>query len=75
MQGQCAIIMFDAKRRMTYNYIAKWYKDLVNVCEKIPIALIGNKGYSEHKEIIQKSMTLHKKLNIPVALYNYNKIY
>ena len=41
--GQAAIIMFDVTARVTYKSVPHWHKDLVRVCENIPIVLCGNK--------------------------------
>jgi GTP-binding nuclear protein Ran len=41
--GQCGVIMFDVCSRITYQNVPKWYKDLVRVCENIPVCLVGNK--------------------------------
>ena len=35
--------MFDVCSRITYQNVPKWYKDLVRVCENVPIVLVGNK--------------------------------
>ncbi|CAJ0635133.1 5917_t:CDS:2 [Entrophospora sp. SA101] len=43
IQGQCAIIMFDVTSRITYKNVPNWHRDLVRVCENIPIVLCGNK--------------------------------
>ena len=43
LQGQCAIIMFDVTSRVTYKNVPNWHRDLVRVCENIPIVLTGNK--------------------------------
>uniref|UniRef100_A0A673KCZ5 GTP-binding nuclear protein Ran n=1 Tax=Sinocyclocheilus rhinocerous TaxID=307959 RepID=A0A673KCZ5_9TELE len=40
---QCAIIMFDVTSRVTYKNVPNWHRDLVRVCENIPIVLCGNK--------------------------------
>ena len=46
INGQCAIIMFDVTARMTYKNVPNWHRDIVRVCETIPIVLCGNKvGY------------------------------
>ena len=37
IQGQCAIIMFDVTSRVTYKNVPNWHRDLVRVCENIPI--------------------------------------
>ena len=43
LQGQCAIVMFDVTSRVTYKNVPNWHRDLVRVCENIPIVLTGNK--------------------------------
>lgn len=43
IQGNCAIIMFDVTARMTYKNVPNWHRDIVRVCETIPIVLCGNK--------------------------------
>uniref|UniRef100_A0A8C0PDA6 GTP-binding nuclear protein Ran n=1 Tax=Canis lupus familiaris TaxID=9615 RepID=A0A8C0PDA6_CANLF len=42
IQAQCAIIMFDVTSRVTYKNVPNWHRDLVRVCENIPIVLCGN---------------------------------
>ena len=37
IQGQCAIIMFDVTSRVTYKNVPNWHRDLVRVCENVPI--------------------------------------
>ncbi|KAG0316933.1 GTP-binding nuclear protein gsp1/Ran [Podila horticola] len=43
INGQCGIIMFDLTSRITYKNVPNWHRDLVRVCENIPIVLCGNK--------------------------------
>ena len=43
IQGQCAIVVFDVTLRVTYKNVPSWHRDLVSVCENIPIVLCGNK--------------------------------
>ena len=35
--------MFDVTSRVTYKNVPNWHRDLVRVCENIPIVLTGNK--------------------------------
>jgi GTP-binding nuclear protein Ran len=44
--GQSAIIMFDVMSRISYKNVPNWHRDIVRVCENIPIVLCGNKGMS-----------------------------
>merc|ERR1719258_606585 len=48
IQGQCAIIMFDVTSRITYKNVPNWHRDIVRVCENIPIVLVGNKVDVHH---------------------------
>jgi GTPase SAR1 family protein len=43
IQADCAIIMFDVTSRISYKTVPNWHRDLVRVCENIPIVLVGNK--------------------------------
>merc|ERR1712039_1123092 len=71
IQGQCAIIMFDVTSRITYKNVPNWHRDLVRVCENIPIVLTGNKV-----KVKAKSITFHRKKNLQYydisAKSNYN---
>jgi GTP-binding nuclear protein Ran len=41
--ADAAIIMYDVSSRETIKNIGKWLKDIENICNDIPIAVIGNK--------------------------------
>ncbi len=43
IQGQCAIIFFDVTSLDSYKNVPKWYHDVMRVCDRIPIVLVGNK--------------------------------
>lgn len=62
--GHCAIIMFDVCSRITYQNVPKWYKDLVRVCENIPIVLVGNKVDVKDRKVKAKQITFHRKKNL-----------
>ncbi|KAB0347239.1 hypothetical protein FD754_012096 [Muntiacus muntjak] len=55
IQAQCAIIMFDVTSRVTYKNVPNWHRDLVRVCENIPIVLCGNKKNLQYYDISAKS--------------------
>ena len=61
IQGQCAIIMFDVTSRVTYKNVPNWHRDLVRVCEKIPIVLCGNKVDIKDRKVKIKSIQFHRK--------------
>lgn len=67
IQGQCAIIMFDVTSRVTYKNVPNWHRDLVRVCENIPIVLCGNKVDIKDRKVKAKSIVFHRKKNLQVA--------
>ena len=76
IQGQCAIIMFDVTSRITYKNVPNWHRDLVRVCENIPIVLCGNKVDIKERKVKAKTITFHRKKNLQYydisAKSNYN---
>lgn len=74
--GQCAIIMFDVTSRVTYKNVPNWHRDLVRVCENIPIVLCGNKVDIKDRKVKAKSIVFHRKKNLQYydisAKSNYN---
>jgi len=76
IQGQCAILMFDVTSRVTYKHVPNWHRDLVRVCENIPIVLVGNKVDIKDRRVKAKNITFHRKKNLQYydisAKSNYN---
>merc|ERR1711962_26669 len=76
IQGQCAIIMFDVTSRVTYKNVPNWHRDLIRVCEGIPIVLCGNKVDVKERKVKAKTITFHRKKNLQYydisAKSNYN---
>ena len=74
--GQCGIIMFDVTSRITYKNVPNWHRDLVRVCENIPIVLCGNKVDVKDRKVKAKAITFHRKKNLQYfdisAKSNYN---
>lgn len=66
IQGQCAIIMFDVTSRVTYKNVPNWHRDLIRVCENIPIVLCGNKVDIKDRKVKAKSIVFHRKKNLQV---------
>merc|ERR1712147_45660 len=64
IQGQCAIIMFDVTSRISYKNVGIWYRDLVRVCENIPIVLVGNKVDVKERKVKVKQINFHRKKNL-----------
>ncbi len=66
IQGQCAIIMFDVTSRVTYKNVPNWHRDLVRVCDSIPIVLCGNKVDVKDRKVKAKAIDFHRKKNLQV---------
>merc|ERR1711985_189678 len=79
INGQCGIIMFDVTSRITYKNVPNWHRDLVRVCENIPIVLTGNKVDVKNRQVKPKQVTFHRKKNLQYheisakSNYNYEK--
>jgi len=61
IHGKCAIIMFDVTARVTYKNVPNWHRDLVRVCENIPMVLCGNKVDMKDRKVKAKQITFHRK--------------
>ena len=76
INAQCGIIMFDVTSRITYKNVPNWHRDLVRVCENIPIVLCGNKVDVKERKVKAKTITFHRKKNLQYydisAKSNYN---
>ena len=79
IQAQCAIIMFDVTSRVTYKNVPNWHRDVVQVCENIPIVLCGNKVDIKDRKVKVKSIVFHRKKNLQYydisgkSNYNFEK--
>lgn len=69
IQGHCAIIMFDVTARVTYKNVPNWHRDLIRVCENIPMVLVGNKVDVKDRKVKAKSITFHRKKNLQVGIF------
>lgn len=76
IQANCAIIMFDVTSRITYKNVPNWHRDLVRVCEAVPIVLVGNKVDVKDRKVKAKQILFHRKKNLQYydisAKSNYN---
>ncbi len=77
--GKAAIIMFDVTARVTYKSVPHWHKDLVRVCDNIPIVLCGNKVDCKDRKVKPKEIQFHRKKNLQYydisskSNYNFEK--
>jgi len=76
ISGQSAVIMFDVTSRITYKNVPNWHRDIVRVCENIPIVLVGNKVDVKDRQVKAKNIQFHRKRNLQYydlsARSNYN---
>lgn len=76
IQANCAIIMFDVTSRITYKHVPNWHRDLIRVCEAVPIVLVGNKVDIKDRKVKAKQIIFHRKKNLQYydisAKSNYN---
>eukprot|EP01013_Petalomonas_cantuscygni_P033353 TRINITY_DN60287_c0_g1_i1.p2 TRINITY_DN60287_c0_g1~~TRINITY_DN60287_c0_g1_i1.p2 ORF type:complete len:277 (+),score=54.68 TRINITY_DN60287_c0_g1_i1:113-832(+) len=74
--GNACIIFFDVTNRETYKHVTNWYRDVVRVCDKIPMCLVGNKVDIVDRQVRPRQITFHRKKNIQYydlsARANYN---
>lgn len=61
--------MFDVTTRVTYKNVPNWHRDLVRVCENIPIVLCGNKVDVKDRKVKAKAIVFHRKKNLQVCFF------
>lgn len=57
---QCAIIMFDLTSSVTLKNVTQWLKNLNQICNSIPVVLVGNKADHQNKQITTNRLKNHK---------------
>lgn len=65
--------MFDVTSRVTYKNVPNWHRDLVRVCENIPIVLCGNKVDIKDRKVKAKSIVFHRKKNLQVRVLAHGR--
>lgn len=56
--------MFDVTSRITYKNVPEWYKDIIRVCDRIPIVLVGNKVDVKDRQVKARNIQFHRKRNL-----------
>jgi GTP-binding nuclear protein Ran len=76
VESQAAIIMFDVTSRVTYKNVPNWHRDIVRVCDDIPVVLVGNKVDVKSRKVKASQINFHRRKNIQYfdvsAKSNYN---
>ena len=63
--------MFDVTSRATYESLPKWHSQITNICEEVPIILLGNKCEKPTHEILSEHIIYDPYIDISVkTTYN-----
>ncbi|XP_064109217.1 uncharacterized protein LOC135217341 [Macrobrachium nipponense] len=62
--ADAAIIFCDVTSRVTYKNVPLWHKDIMRVCEGIPVVLCANKIDVKERKVKSKSITYPLKFNM-----------
>lgn len=63
-RAHCCILVFDVTRKMTYQHLSDWYKELRDYCENIPCILVANKIDVDYN-VTRKEFKFATKHNLP----------
>ena len=63
-RAHCCLLLFDVTRKITYQHLADWYKELREYCENIPVVLVANKIDVDYN-VTRKEFKFAAKHNLP----------
>mmetsp|Transcript_35270 Transcript_35270/g.70059 ORF Transcript_35270/g.70059 Transcript_35270/m.70059 type:complete len:218 (-) Transcript_35270:261-914(-) len=63
-RSHCCILVFDVTRKITYQHLSDWYKELREHCENIPCVLVANKIDVDYN-VTRKEFKFAAKHNLP----------
>jgi len=63
-RAHCCILVFDVTRKITYQHLSDWYKELREHCENIPCVLVANKIDVDYN-VTRKEFKFASKHNLP----------
>jgi Rab-like protein 2 len=63
-RAHCCIMVFDVTRKITYQHLSDWYKELREYCSDIPCLLVGNKIDVDYN-VTRKEFKFATKHNLP----------
>eukprot|EP01032_Pedospumella_encystans_P018521 gene18521-21083_t len=64
-RSHCCILVFDVTRKITYQHLSDWYKELREHCENIPCVLVANKIDVDYN-VTRKEFKFAAKHNLPL---------
>lgn len=63
-RAHCCILVFDVTRKVTYQHLSDWYKELREYCNGIPCVLVANKIDVDYN-VTRKEFKFASKHNLP----------
>ena len=63
-RAHCCILLFDVTRKITYQHLTDWYKELREYCDNIPVVLVANKIDVDYN-VTRKEFKFASKHNLP----------
>lgn len=63
-RAHCCILVFDVTRKLTYQHLTDWYRELREFCEGIPCVLVANKIDVDY-QVTRKEFKFATKHNLP----------
>jgi len=55
--ADCAIIMLDVTSRRSAKNVPRWYKDVMRICARIPVVVLGNQVEKRNRKFKAKHVT------------------
>lgn len=62
--SHCGIIMFDVTSKDSYKSVPKWHKNILRICDNLPIVLVGNKVDINNRKIKAHQILYHMRHNL-----------
>lgn len=63
-RAHCCVLVFDVTRKITYQHLSDWYKELREHCPNIPCVLVANKIDVDYN-VTRKEFKFAAKHNLP----------
>jgi Rab-like protein 2 len=63
-RAHSCVLVFDVTRKITYQHLSDWYKELREYCDDIPVLLVANKIDVDYN-VTRKEFKFASKHNLP----------
>lgn len=64
LDADAAIIMYSTDSRVTYKNVKTWYDEIVDMCGKIPMVVVGNKVDIPDREVNSDQIASYQNLDL-----------